>query len=341
MGMTAAPAATISPPSVLAMTVTICTRHRTELLAHALASLRTQHRKPAEVLVIDNAPSDDATRRLLAERYPEYRYVSEPVLGLDFARNRALREARYDIVAFLDDDAVADEDWAGQMYLTLQDNPRAGLCTGRTSPRSQTTDAEQLFERNGGFGRGVQFIRLPQDAGRRLHGWPAPLIAWAVSVGNGANFAVRRTWALQIGGFDEAFELGEALHGGGDLDLFWRMLADGRELVYQPNAHVQHQHRTQMEAVSRQLADHQRALVAFLVKSRNQARGQARWWLNVFVLWRLVKPVLRMGRRCVGLDPLPMPMLWRMWRHAIEGLTIYPAAVRIAEQRRMECERGA
>ncbi len=319
----------------LAMTVAVCTRNRTGLLGRALQSVRSQRCQPAEVLVVDNAPSSDATRSLLAEQFPEFRYVREPIMGLDFARNRALREASHPIVAFLDDDAVASEDWAGQLWRTFEDNPQVVLCTGHVAPLSQETPAERLFEANGGFGRGDVVVRLPEDAHKRLHGLPAPLIAWAVSVGNGTNFAVRRDAALALeGGFDEAFELGEALHGGGDLDMFWRVLMAGHTLLYQPAARVQHEHRKDMQAMSAQLASHQKAVVAFLVKSLRASRGGARRGVALFLVWRVVKPGVRILRRCVGRDPLPLPILWNIWLHCFAGLTVYPTAQRIAEQRR-------
>ena len=57
--------------------------------------------------VIDNAPDDDATANIVHQQFPGVRYVHEAVQGLDVARNRALSEARGDVVAFLDDDAKA------------------------------------------------------------------------------------------------------------------------------------------------------------------------------------------------------------------------------------------
>ncbi len=322
----------------VAMTVAICTRNRTAQLERALRSIDAQNHRPDEVLVIDNAPSSETTRTLLVERFPQYRYIRESIAGLDFARNRALHEAQHEIVAFLDDDAVARPDWTDQLNRTFDDNPRVALCTGHVAAVSQQTPAEKLFEANGGFGRGDRAVRLPHDAGRRLHGLPVPLIAWAVSVGNGTNFAVRRDAALMLGGFDEAFELGEALHGGGDLDMFWRILMAGHELLYQPTARVEHEHRQDLSAVSTQLASHQKALIAFLVKSLRTTRGGARAGLAVFLAWRVVKPGWRMLRRCVGRDPLPLAMLWNMWRQCVAGLTVYPAAQRIAQQRRRTAE---
>src|SRR3989338_8557019 len=109
------------------------------------------------------------------------------------------------------------------------------VCTGRVDAFTVSTPAQRLFEANGGFSRGRQRLQLPSDAPRPLHGWPAPLIAWAVSVGSGASFAVGRDAVLAFGGFDEALDCGERLPGGGDLDIFWRALQAGYHLVYEPS----------------------------------------------------------------------------------------------------------
>src|SRR5690606_20091262 len=83
----------------LRLTAAICTRGRPEQLGRALESLSVQRVGPSEILVIDNAPQDDAAERTVARVCPAARYVVEPVPGLDFARNRALAEADGDIVA--------------------------------------------------------------------------------------------------------------------------------------------------------------------------------------------------------------------------------------------------
>ena len=326
-------AASSRGPEIAELSAVICTRNRTLLLQRALASLLDQDLPPAELLVIDNAPASSATRDLLHARFPQVRYVHESIPGLDMARNRALREARHAIVAFLDDDAVADRGWARAIAQVFEDE-RVGVCTGRVEALTLDTAGQRLFEANGGFSRGQARIRLPEDARRFLHGWRAPMIAWAVSVGNGASFAVRRALAMQLGGFDEALDLGEPLPGGGDLDMFWRALAVGRALVYEPTVVAWHEHRTTCEEVAQQLAGHQRALVAFLCKTAHDPNGQARLPILGFLAWRLVKPGVRLVRRALGRDPLPARALWSIWAAALQGVGAYPAARRIANRRR-------
>lgn len=315
------------------VSVAVCTRNRPVQLARALESLLTQRHAPAEILVVDNAPSDDATPTLLAERFPSVRYLLEPIQGLDFARNRALMSATGDVVAFLDDDAVADAGWAEALASVFAADPTVAVCTGRVEALGQATEGERLFEANGGFSRGLSSVRLPTDAVRKLHGRPAPLIAWAVSVGSGCSYAVRRRAALALGGFDEALDLGAALPGGGDHDLLWRALQAGHSVVYEPAALAWHEHRPGAEGVHAQVVGHQRALLAFLGKHL-VAGGGARGSLAGYVVWRLLKPGVRLVRRVVGRDPLPASVLARMWWNCWAGLVTYPRARRLARARR-------
>ncbi|MGN6393540.1 MAG: glycosyltransferase family 2 protein [Gemmatimonadales bacterium] len=315
------------------LTVAVCTRARSVLLARTLDSLLAQRPPADEILVVDNAPPDDQTHELVRHRYPGVRYVREPAQGLDFARNRALASAGGDIIAFLDDDAVADAGWAAALRAVFAADPHVAVCTGRVEALGLGTEGEHVFEANGGFSRGDRRIRLPADAERHLHGKPAPLIAWAVSVGSGCSYAVRRETALSLGGFDEALDLGAALPGGGDHDFLWRALEAGHSVVYEPAALAWHEHRSGAEGAHGQIVGHQRALVAFLTK--HVARGgRARGAVAGYVAWRLVKPGVRLVRRLFGRDPLPAAVLASMWWNCWVGLVAYPRARRLARARR-------
>lgn len=314
----------------------LCTRNRPRQLARALTSLADQSRPPDEILVIDNAPASEETRELVEREFPESRYVREPVPGLDFARNRALREAGSDIVAFLDDDAVAGRDWCRALADAFGERGRVGVATGRVEPLDRETEGGRAFEDNGGFSRGMREIRLPRDAGRTLHGRAAPAIAWAVSMGCGASLAVRREAALAVGGFDEALDMGPRLPGGGDHDMLWRLLGAGHEVVYRPEAVAWHEHRPEITAVYDQIVGHQRALVAFLTKHALGKGGGGRLPVLAFLAWRLVKPGVRLARRAAGRDPLPAAVLLRMWRSCWSGLAAYPAACREVRRLRRE-----
>lgn len=317
----------------IALSAAICTRKRPLKLRRALQSLVAQSPPPGEIIVVENAAENEAIEDLVREEFPSVRYTHEPRSGLDCARNRALREAVHEVVAFLDDDAVAEADWVHAIDRVFREGPRVGACTGRVEALSLAHEAQRLFEDNGGYARGLQRIRLPADARRALHGLPAPLIAWAVSVGSGCSMALRRDVGLALGGFDELLDRGSVLHGGGDHDMLWRVLQAGFEVVYEPGALARHEHRSDRKAVLEQIAAHQRALIAFLVKSLRRAPLAQRLSLGGFLCWRLLKPGVRLARRALGRDPLPAAALMRMWRYCWGGLRAYPWDAQVVADR--------
>jgi hypothetical protein len=142
---------------------------------------------------------------------------------------------------------------------------------------------------------------------------------------------------MALGGFDEALGMGDALHGGDDVDIIWRTLDAGYEVVYEPAVRARHEHRRGVEAAINQILGHRRAEIALLVKTAGAAHGAQRLVILTFLIWRLAKPGLRLARRALfGHDPLPASALLRLWWSCWRGLVAYPAAKRLAQQRASE-----
>jgi transposase len=79
-------------------TVAVCTRDRPEDLRRCLEGIYRLPDDGQELLVIDNCRSTDATREIVESCGGRVRYVHEDRPGLDCARNRALREARHEVL---------------------------------------------------------------------------------------------------------------------------------------------------------------------------------------------------------------------------------------------------
>jgi glycosyltransferase involved in cell wall biosynthesis len=216
----------------LDLTILICTHNRAPLLSGALESLEGQSlaRDRFEVIVVDNASCDDTAQvvSLHAQRGTiDLRYVKEPELGLDAARNRGIREARGGVVAFLDDDARARYDWASAILegFRLHDAPIVG---GRV-------DLVWEIPRPSWFSDILLRYLIHCDYGPEVEEVTAP--PWLY----GTNAAFRKSLFREIGLFRlDLDRKGKTLMGGGDTELFARAHARGRRLLYLPTMVVRH-----------------------------------------------------------------------------------------------------
>ncbi len=213
-------------------TVAVCTRDRPDDLERCLTAMQALPNDGQEVLVVDSASSGDATHQVV-RRYPGVRYVREERPGANVARNRAIREARGEIVAFCDDDAAPDAGWLRNLVANF-DASRTLCVTGLTLPLELETPAQEWFERTNSFSRGyrrVVFDGLECDP------------FFVARVGASVNMAVRRSLPGVIGAFDESLGPGTPTRSGDDHDMFTRILAAGYRIVYEPRALSWHRHR--------------------------------------------------------------------------------------------------
>jgi hypothetical protein len=120
--------------------------------------------------------------------------------------------------------------------------------------------------------------------------------------------AFRRDVLRELGGFDNALDTGAPLPGGGDLDMFYRIIRAGGVLVYEPRYMVFHEHRHSEVDLQRQYFTWGLGLMAFVgkhlrgsVEHEDRFRALVRWWTRDQL--RQLKASLR------GRHPLPPRMI--------------------------------
>jgi len=288
-------------PEFPTLDIAICTHNRTEVLGRCLENLRglgiLDSHGAIRVLVVDNAPADDQTARLVAS-FPEVIYIREPKPGLDFARNRAVKEATGELIAFLDDDVIVDRCWLEGLRDSFGANPDAGAFTGPVLPLELGTKAQILFEQMGGFGGAFDRVRF----GSVLPESPT-YPCGAGMFGAGCNMAFRRNVLIELGGFDDALDTGAPLPGGGDLDMFYRVVRAGYPLVREPKMVVYHQHRREYAKLRHQMWTWGLGSMAYVTKSyltdqsqRPKIRRWIAWWF-VYQFSKIFVPFLRRNRK--------------------------------------------
>lgn len=210
------------------ISVVICTHNRAKLLRKAVLNLMEQAMPPEdyEVIVVDNASTDDTKGvvRDLMKEFPNIRYIYEPNLGLPNARNRGIREARGEVVAFLDDDCLVQPGWMRSL-LRHYANPKVGgvggmgLAPGKEPGREGTVG-------------GISHLGTPIGSFNILT--PGPV---EVEHLRGYNMSFRREILLRLGGFDPRYN-GSNLRE--DTDMCVRVRRAGYKLIYDPNTLVIH-----------------------------------------------------------------------------------------------------
>jgi GT2 family glycosyltransferase len=292
------------------ITVVVCTRDRPAELARCLQSLLQIEGPAHEVVVVDNAPRDQAARQIVAET--PFRYVREDAPGLDRARNRGIAEARHRLIAFTDDDVEVDPGWLGALASAFADPQVAGV-TGRVLPAAQETPAQRLFQR---YGNGMDKGDRPRVFdGAVLR---AAQLLRAQDVGVGANMAFRRSALAAVGGFDPALDVGTPAAGAGDLDLFHRLLRAGFLLRYEPAATVRHHHRRDLEGLRRQLRNNGRSYGVYLLKIWREG-AVPRPAVARFALGWGTWLAGRLALGLIGRHRLPLSLLWEEARGALEA----------------------
>jgi glycosyltransferase involved in cell wall biosynthesis len=285
------------------VSVAICTRDRADMIRATLESLERQTYGNIEVLVVDNAPTNDATEQLVHADFPYARYIREPRRGLNHARNCAVAEARGLIVAFIDDDATAEPVWAEALVAAF-DTPAVMCVTGLVAPARLDTPGQELFERFGyskGFSHLVFSLATPPP--------DMPIFPYKGYLGTGCNCAFRREVFGRVGLFDPRLDMGTPVPGGGDHDMFARIIRAGHVLVYDPNPVVFHHHLEDLDVVINRLGEYQESFIAFMTKSILSDSTYALPLLRHMLFWYVRRTVRGLAAAVIKKHERPFRMV--------------------------------
>lgn len=191
-----------------------------------------------EFIVVDNASNDETLG--IIENYrankPWIRYVKEEKLGLNYARNRGVSEAKGEILIFIDDDITFSNTWLFAYHNLFISNPNALLAGGKvTCSLSRNIEKPKWLDMDGEFS--FPYITVSVDYGDSvklisLEGGTMPV---------GANMAFRRKVIEEFGVFRTDFGLkGKSLMPGAEFEYFNRLRQKELKWFYVPNANVFH-----------------------------------------------------------------------------------------------------
>jgi glucosyl-dolichyl phosphate glucuronosyltransferase len=217
------------------ITVILCTYNRSPSLAKALDSVAASTMPISvawEVLVVDNNSSDQ-TREVVGgfcRRHPDrFRYLFEPQQGKSYALNAGIREARGDVLAFIDDDVTVEPSWLQNLTAALDGDQWAGA-GGRILPPQDVSFPDWLAV-EGPYSMAGLLVLF--DRGPKSGELTVPPF--------GANMAFRKAMFEKYGGFRIDLGPPPASLRGEDTEFCERLMRMGERMRYEPAAVVHHE----------------------------------------------------------------------------------------------------
>lgn len=211
---------------MITYSIIICSYNRFELLTETIDSVVSvlKNRQDYEVLIIDNKSTDPTPS--LEQKYSfnkRIRYYLETKQGLSHARNRGMKEAKGEILVYLDDDVELEKNYFEIADYVLSDES-ISILGGKVLPFNTALPSwlpkkyyflVSVFD-EGEYSKNVKYLL-------------------------GANFMVRKIVANKIGGFNTRLgRKGNSLAGGEEIDYLNRAHSSKCIVYYSPDLIVHH-----------------------------------------------------------------------------------------------------
>lgn len=258
------------------VSVVVPTYNRREMLAGCVESLLEMDypQEKMEIIIVDDASP-----------VPVETGISKPFLrvvrldangGPAAARNQALKMAKGEIIAFLDDDCLADRGWLKALAPCFQ-YPDVAAAGGRVEPAGLTTPLDRYEQCQSPLLMGHRQRKVRKGS--------------ALSYLATCNLLVRKDSLDAAGGFDPRLRVGE------DVDLCWRLLENGGHIYYIPGGAVYHHHRSGLLSFLRRRYDYGQSEAMLQARHPGEKRrlvyfpGNGLTALVTIVTWLLSGPL--------------------------------------------------
>jgi glycosyltransferase involved in cell wall biosynthesis len=217
------------------LSVIICTYNRAKYIGGLLESIAQNDLSKAdyEVVLVDNNCTDN-TREIcdsFAQAHQDiaFHYCVEPEQGLSAARNKGIREAKGDVLVYVDDDALVDSWYLRTIWAYMNDNPQIQAVGGPIIPQYETAKPVWMTRYTEELLGGYLYF------GDKVRDFPAGRYP------GGGNAAYRAAVFGRTGLFNTALgRKGDSLMGAEEKDIFDKMRTLGMRFMYLPQMVLHH-----------------------------------------------------------------------------------------------------
>ncbi len=217
------------------LSVLICTYNREKYIGNLLESIAANDlpKSEYEIVLVDNNCTDN-TREVceaftMAHKDVNFRYVVEPEQGLSAARNKGIKEAKGDIIVYIDDDALVDTDYLRTYAEWFATHPNTMACGGPIEPLYETEEPAWMTPYT------KALLTAWMNYGDKVREYPRGRYP------GGGNAAYRKEVFEKVGLFNtELGRKGGNLMGSEEKDIFDKMHALKMQVLYLPTPVLHH-----------------------------------------------------------------------------------------------------
>lgn len=219
------------------LSVILCTHKLSAVLDDCMEALCNQNAKSDdyEIIFVNNSFKDAQIKEFVQDKSKKYpnidiSYITAPIKGLSYARNCGLWAANGEIILYVDDDAVADENVVAETIRGFEKNADFGVVGGNVKLIIPDDAKDIVTDKTIGLWSNLKIkgseIREAKDYGEFPYG---------------ANFAVRTHCLRRIGGFRSTYGRIGNNFGGGEETLVCFMMGEiNKKVGLNPFSLVEH-----------------------------------------------------------------------------------------------------
>ena len=219
----------------MTLSIIICSYNRASYISDALTSLYVQSSglDNFEVIIVDNNSTDN-TKEVYAQwrqtnTNGQFTFISETKQGASFARNTGAAIAKGEWVCFMDDDAVATPNYVENILKHIHHQPEVVGFGGRIIPKYIPSEPKWMSYYVSSLVGNFDYAST------------------ACAFENGkypleSNMILKKSVYIQIGGFNVNLPgvVGTLRIGGEGKELFYKIIALGHTIYYDPSICVHH-----------------------------------------------------------------------------------------------------
>lgn len=199
-------------------------------LKECLPSLINQTYKNYEIIIVDNASTDD-TEKFMKNNYPKIKLIESKInLGYAGGNNLGFEYSQGDYIVILNPDVYVNNDWLYELIKPLNVDPSIGMTTSKIFEYSEPNHAA--------CGNVPHYtgLHFPRGLEKSESLFIKNELVGSIS---GCSFAIRRAIFEDLSGFDSSFFLYME-----DSDLSLRARLSGNKILFASKSILYHKHKT-------------------------------------------------------------------------------------------------